>query len=247
MHITAFLTHFGDFNAWEYAQQLKAVDAELAAMGADLTVIGIGSPSAGRTFAELIDFPTERLYADPVGSCHKALGFSPGALPDLQLPAGAKLLAMLAGVDSPGTVEAVLKGYLGDVNASPGWVGLALEQGAQQGRFPTSLSPNAFDSVGTTGLRPFELATLRLQNMAGILKNWEALAPSDPALCIQQGGTLVYDWKGELIYRYADEGILLYTPVDEMLTAMKEAIAEGPFEVAISTSIAMKSTDSAYM
>ena len=224
-HVTAFLTHFADFNAWEYAQRLKAAEQDLLRMGVELTVIGIGSPASGRKFAELLDFPTERLFADPTGACHRALGFSPGAFPDSQLPPQAKLLAMIAGVGSPGTIEAVIRGYLGDPTGNADWIAKALAQGAQQGRFPADLSASAFDPVGRAGVRPFELATLRLQNMVqGILQNWEALAPADPSLFIQQGGTLVYDWKGELIYRYADEGVLVYTPADEMLAAIGEAV-----------------------
>jgi hypothetical protein len=229
VHISAFLTHFADFNAWEYAQRLKAVDAELAAMGVELTLVGIGTQAAGAKFAELLDLPADRIYADPTGASHRALGFSPGALPNVEIPPLVKLAVMLGGVGSPGTIEAVIRGYFGDPSADAKWVNLALQQGAAKGRFPAELPSNAFDNVGRAGLRPFELATLRLQNMLqGILQNWEALAPKDPSLALQQGGTVVYDWRGELIYRYADEGILVYTPVDEMLTAIKESIATAP-------------------
>ena len=49
----------------------------------------------------------------------------------------------------------MIRGYIGDQSAEP------IFEGTQLGR--------AFDTVGRGYQRPFELATLRLQNMAGIL------------------------------------------------------------------------------
>jgi hypothetical protein len=42
---------------------------------------------------------------DPDGACYKALGFSPGFMPDLSISPYAKLLPMLAGIGSPGTLQ----------------------------------------------------------------------------------------------------------------------------------------------
>jgi hypothetical protein len=229
IHVTAIVTHFADFNAWEYAQRLMAAKAELAQLGVEVTMIGIGTRRAGAKFAELLDLPTDRLYAEPKSACHKALGCSPGALPDLDFPPAAKLLAMIAGVGSPGTIEAGLRGVFGDPRAKSDWVSKALQQGAAKGRFPADLPATAFDKLGTTGIHPFELATLRLQNtVQGILASYGALAPSDSALALQQGSTLAYDWRGERVYGFEDGGILVYTPVDEMITAIKESIALSP-------------------
>lgn len=46
--------------------------------------------------------------ADPEGVCYKALGFSRGFAPDAQVSAYLKLLPMLAGIGSPGTIQEVL-------------------------------------------------------------------------------------------------------------------------------------------
>ncbi len=43
--------------------------------------------------------------ADPTGELYSALGFSPGFAPDAGISAYAKLLPMLAGIGSPGTVQ----------------------------------------------------------------------------------------------------------------------------------------------
>eukprot|EP00955_Chlamydomonas_euryale_P084782 364003-Chlamydomonas_euryale.AAC.30 len=59
------------------------------------------------------------VFADPDGSAYKALGFSPGFAPDLQVSAYAKLLPMLAGIGSPGTVQEVIRGYVGDKDSKP--------------------------------------------------------------------------------------------------------------------------------
>ena len=41
-------------------------------------------------------------------------------------------------------------------------------------------------TLGDGYLRPFELATLRLNNMIQILGNWEALAPTGSELLVQR-------------------------------------------------------------
>ena len=45
------------------------------------------------------------LRADPTGELYAALGFSPGFAPDVQISPYAKLLPMLAGIGSPGTIQ----------------------------------------------------------------------------------------------------------------------------------------------
>jgi len=224
VRITCFFTHFAGLNAWEYAQKLISCREALEAVGAEVVVIGIGTDAAARLFADQLDFPSEQLFADPTGACARSLGFSQGPFTNLNISPFAKLLAMLGGIGSPGTLEAIVQGFLGDKDAEAEWVAQALAQGAAKGRFPADLPASTFSPVGTTGLRPFELATLRLQNVVqGIIANWGSLAPADPQLTLQQGGTVVVNPRGEVIYRYADEGILVYTPVEEMIASIREA------------------------
>ena len=45
--------------------------------------------------------------ADATGQCYKALGFSPGFAPDADVSPYLKLLPMLAGIGSPGTIQEV--------------------------------------------------------------------------------------------------------------------------------------------
>ena len=47
------------------------------------------------------------LFADPEGVCYKVLGFHPGFASDASMSPYLKLLVMLAGVGSPGTIQEV--------------------------------------------------------------------------------------------------------------------------------------------
>ena len=62
-------------------------------------------------------------------------------------------------------------------------------------------------TLGDGYLRPFELATLRLNNMIQILGNWEALAPTDSELLVQRGGVIVFG-DGKAAFRHDDQGNL---------------------------------------
>eukprot|EP00624_Nannochloropsis_granulata_P005178 evm.model.NODE_36558_length_9878_cov_24.109232.2 len=121
---------------------------------------------------------------------------------------------MLAGIGSPGTLQAVLRGYVGDKAADASWTSDYLKGKRQGGQ--GLVDKSAFDVLGTEGARPFEVATVRLQNMISIIPNWERLAPADKSLITQQGGSLVFEGKTiKKIYR--DKGILTYTDMNDLL------------------------------
>ncbi|CAE7621873.1 unnamed protein product [Symbiodinium sp. CCMP2592] len=247
-----FLTHFGDFNSWEVAQQLRTAIREGRTGSARVVLVGIGSVDSGKLFAEQLELPLDALeiYADPSGACHQALGFSTGALPQYKesLNPYFRVFLMLLGVGSPGTIRTVLGGYFGNTALAleeTSWVDEALKQGAQKGRFPTSVPrrlpweekpadggpewvelASAGSEVwnnrgfGETGLRPFELATVRLQNMmGGIIANWDSLKPADDELLVQQGGAIIFDGE-EVSYFFRDKGILTYAPVTTALQSL---------------------------
>ena len=202
-HVLFFLSHFGDLTSWEYAQKVRDRMGELTERGASVTVVGLGSVASGKKFAELLKFPTSNLYADPSGQIYKDLDFAQGFLPDSDVSPYVKLLGMLAGVGSPGTMAEVFRGYVGDRDA---------EQIFDSG---------PFDILGTGYQRPFELATLRLSNMIGILPNWSELVTQEDLIC-QQGGTFIF--KGEdLVHAQRDAGILKYASIDKVIQALDEA------------------------
>lgn len=116
--------------------------------------IGIGSLESARRFCDLTEFPREFLWTDPAGAAHRALGFSRG----LQEPAGVspyvRLMAMCAGLGSPGTLPAVFQGYQGSKDR------VQLFNNTPSDPRPVAWAP-LFDVVGKGYQRPFELATLR--------------------------------------------------------------------------------------
>ena len=211
-HVLVFLSHFGDLTSWEYAQKLRDNMNALEARGG-VSVVGLGTPANGRKFAELLDFPLMHLYACSDLAVYKALGFAQGFLPDAAVSPYLKLLGMLAGAGSPGTIQEGVRGYVGDRDA----------------RQIFESSP--FDVLGTGYQRPFELATLRLSNMVGLgalapegaaasgcLPNWAELV-SDEALICQQGGTLAFEG-ARLLHAQRDSGILKYADVELLLEAL---------------------------
>lgn len=190
--VLAFVTHFADLTTWEYVEGLREALPRLEAAGVDVAVIGLGTGRQAQIFADTVGgFPLKNLYGDPEGRAYEALGFSKGLTVN-GVPPTARLLAMLAGIGSKGTIQEVLRGYVGDRSAAPVWAG-----------------STPFDILGGGYQRPFELATLRLFNMAGIATPgvWARLAPEDDEKLLWQGGTLVF--KGtRCTFRHTDAGIL---------------------------------------
>ncbi|GBF89296.1 hypothetical protein Rsub_02173 [Raphidocelis subcapitata] len=203
--VVVFLTHFGDLTTWELGRALKLKALQpLEEAGVQVITVGLGEPANARAFASASGYPSDHLYADTTAACYSALGFTPGFLAGVDgVDPYLKLLPMLAGIGSPGTVQEVLRGYVGDRSAPP--------------IFDGTLG-KAFGVLGEGYQRPFELATLRLQNMASVLSKWGELAPSDRKLLTQQGGVLVFDGC-DLLYKHSDPGILRYAPPEEVLAA----------------------------
>lgn len=69
--------------------------------------VGLGSPASARAFSRSLGYPASSLYADPTGACCAALGFSPGFGEGVDVDPYLKLLPMLMGVGSPGTLQEV--------------------------------------------------------------------------------------------------------------------------------------------
>jgi hypothetical protein len=107
-------------------------------------------------------------------------------------------------------------------------------------------------TLGKDYQRPFELATLRLTNMAAILRDWEALAPADDSLLTQRGGCFIFQNGEEKVrraltksrplswlfshttltlfwqnskFRHVDLGILGYCPVARLV---EKALSDDP-------------------
>ena len=76
-------------------------------LGVDVRCIGLGGVTSGREFSKFTGLPMDVLYADPSGACCEALGFAKGFGPEMEISPYLKLLPMLLGIDSEGTIPEV--------------------------------------------------------------------------------------------------------------------------------------------
>jgi AhpC/TSA antioxidant enzyme len=199
----------GDFDSLEYAWWLQREQKELEANDLTVRMVGIGDRSSGQKFCEFTKFPPEWLFIDERAQLHSQLSLYPGL--SVKLPrfsaaqnAWVNLILMCAGIGSPGTLSEVFRGYKGDRSAPQ----LIATKEIVNAKPLPPISGSFFDLAGGSGFqRPFELATLRLRNMAEVLGNWATYVP-DPTYLTQRGGTFLFDADGTLLYKHLDRGIL---------------------------------------
>ncbi|MEB3308509.1 MAG: peroxiredoxin-like family protein [Cyanobacteriota bacterium] len=186
--LVVVMTQLGDFDSLEYAQALVPALPELEAAGIQLQAFGIGDQRSGERFCSYTGFPVENLELERSAHLHRELSLYRG----LEVPGGPwpALLLMCAGIGSPGTLKEVLRGYSGDRNAPERLAG-----------------PGLFSLLGQGYLRPFELATVRLNNMVEVLSHWSTYVPDDRFLT-QRGATYLMEPDGTLLYCHQDQGIL---------------------------------------
>ncbi len=202
-------SQLGDFDTVEYAGWLKRESEWLAQQNLDIRAIAIGNLDSGKKFCDYTGFPEAQLFLDPTAELHTALGLYPGLA--LKLPgvsatgnAWVNLLLMCAGIGSPGTLKEVVRGYTGDRSAPQL---IAADEVIQATPLP-AIKGSFFDRAGGSGFqRPFELATVRLKNMAEVLGHWNIYVP-DAKYMTQRGGTFLFEADGTLVYEHRDRGIL---------------------------------------
>jgi hypothetical protein len=200
--LVLLLSQLGDFDSLEYAQALVLVLPQLAASGIAVLAIAIGDEAGRERFCAFTGFPIERLLVDTEPHLHRDLGLYEG----LKQAGGPwpNLLLMCAGLGSPGTLAEVLRGYTGDRSAPQR---IADDETIQAGPLPP-IRGSFFARAGGRGFqRPFELATVRLRNMAEVLGHWRTYVPRDDFLT-QRGGTYLLEADDTLLYSHRDPGIL---------------------------------------
>ncbi|MGK7872506.1 MAG: peroxiredoxin-like family protein [Xenococcaceae cyanobacterium] len=199
----------GDFDSLEYAWWLQREAERLQAEGLVMRAVGIGDRSSGQRFCDYTGFPADWLFVDPSAELHRQLDLYSGLslkVPGLStaLNAWLNLLLMCAGIGSPGTLAEVFRGYWGDRQAPQ----LLDDESVVRAVPLPPLKGSFFRLAGGKGFqRPFELATLRLRNMAEVLSHWNTYV-ADAAYLTQRGGTFLFDSKGKLLYEHRDHGLL---------------------------------------
>ncbi len=185
--LVVLMGQLGDFDSLEYAQALAAALPQLEAAGIALLAIAIGNEAGAERFCTYTGLSRPCLQVEANAALHARLGLYAG----LQAPGGPwpSLLLMCAGIGSPGTLAEVLRGYSGDRQA------------------PARLELPLFNLVGRHYQRPFELATVRLQNMVEVLGHWRTYVPTDDHLT-QRGGTFLLESDDTLLDSHRDAGIL---------------------------------------
>ena len=202
-------SQLGDFDSLEYAWWLQRESEKLKAKDVTIRAIGIGDRSAGQKFCDYTGFPPEWLFVDTEAEIHGSLELYQGLSWQIPLLSTAQnawlnLMLMCAGIGSPGTLAEVFRGYRGDRKAPQ----LIAEDEVIRDTPLPAIKGSFFKLAGGSGFqRPFELATLRLQNMTEVLSNWKTYVPQS-AYLTQRGGTFLFDRAGDLLYEHRDRGIL---------------------------------------
>jgi hypothetical protein len=202
-------SQLGDFDTLEYAWWLQREADRFQSQGITVRAIAIGDRNSGKQFCQYTGFPESSLFIDPQAQLHHQLDLYPGLavkLPGFSAAQNAwvNLFLMCAGIGSPGTLAEVFRGYRGDRQAPQ----LIADEEIVAAKPLPPIKGEFFKRAGGKGFqRPFELATLRLRNMAEVLSKWNVYVP-DASYMTQRGATYLFNESGELLYSHRDRGIL---------------------------------------
>lgn len=207
--LVLILPQLGDFDSLEYAWWLQRERQKLQDKRIAVRAVGIGDRTSGQQFCRYTGFPADCLFIDSTAELHQTLGLYSGLSLKLPLLSTAQnswlnLMLMCAGIGSPGTLWEVFRGYRGDTHAPQ----LINDEETVKAAPLPPLKGSFFRLAGGSGFqRPFELATLRLRNMAEVLSHWKTYVPNS-AYLTQRGATFLFDTQGNLLYEHRDPGIL---------------------------------------
>jgi len=194
----------GDFDSFEYAINLKNFinnqDTNL-----DIFAIAIGTKKGKEKFCNFTGFSEENLIVVSDNQIHNNLKISRGL--DTGLGGWVNMLLMLSGINSLKTIKEVIRGYTGDRKAK----GIYSEFDKIDILKFLNFSGNSFKQVFGDGyLRPFELATFRLNNMSEIIQNWGDYILHAKYLP-QRGASFLLNDKKQVIYKFFSNDILGYS------------------------------------
>ena len=193
----------GDFDSFEYAINLK--NFVNTNQNIDFFAIAIGNKTGKEKFCEFTGFPFNNLEVVYDNKIHQDLMISKGV--DVGLGGWINMLIMLSGINSLKTVKEVIRGYTGDKNSKQ-----IFSDDDQINLFNLIKFPGIFfkNTCGEGYLRPFELATYRLNNMLEILQNWNEYILDNKFLA-QRGASFLLDDKENILYHYFSNDVLGYS------------------------------------
>jgi len=195
----------GDFDSFEYAINLKNFIDNHQDRNLDIFAIAIGNQSGKQKFCKFTGFPEESLIAVSDNQIHNDLEVSRGL--DIGLGGWINMLLMLSGINSFKTIKEVIRGYTGDRKAKQIYSKFDKIEVLKFLKF----SGNSFEKVFGDGyLRPFELATFRLNNMNEIIQNWSDYILNEKYLP-QRGASFLLNNKNQIIYNFFSNDVLGYS------------------------------------
>ena len=195
----------GDFDSFEYAINLKSFIDKNQDKNLDIFAIAIEDKNGKEKFCNFTGFSRENLMVVSNNQIHNNLKVSRGL--DIGLGGWSNMLLMLSGINSFKTIKEVIRGYTGDRKAKA----IYSEFDKIDVLKFLNFSGNSFKKVFGDGyLRPFELATFRLNNMNEIIKNWRDYILNEEYLP-QRGASFLMNNKNQIIYKFFSDDVLGYS------------------------------------
>jgi len=195
----------GDFDSFEYAINLKNFIDKNEDKNLDIFAIAIGNQIGKEKFCKFTGFPAKNLIVVSDNKIHNDLEVSRGL--DIGFGGWINMLLMLSGVNSLRTIKEVIRGYTGDRKAKQIYSEFEKIDILKFLKF----SGNSFKQVFGDGyLRPFELATFRLNNMKEIIQNWSDYILNEKYLP-QRGASFLLNSQNQVVYKFFSSDVLGYS------------------------------------
>ena len=195
----------GDFDSFEYAINLRNFVNNKQDKDLDIFAIAIGTQKGKEKFCKFTGFSEENLMVVSDNQIHNNLKISRGL--DTGLGGWVNMLFILSGINSLKTIKEVIRGYTGDHEAKQ----IYSEFDKIDVLKFLNFSGNSFSKVFGNGyLRPFELATFRLNNMNEIIQNWGDYILHEKYLP-QRGASFLMNEKNHVIYKFFSSDVLGYS------------------------------------
>ena len=203
--LIVFVGLLGDFDSFEYAINLRKFLISNNLKNLDIFFIAIGNKKGKEKFCKYTGFAEHNIKVVKNNELHQLVGASKGL--DIGLGGWINMTLMLMGVGSSKTIREVIRGYTGDKGANQIYSANDQINLFNVFKFSGELFGKPF---GEGYLRPFELATFRLNNMIEIFKNWKDYM-IDTKYLPQRSCTFIINQKNDVIYKYFSKDILNYS------------------------------------